>query len=134
METDETIVLFDGVCNLCNGFVRFIIPRDRKGRIRFASLQSETGQRLLREWGLPTDDVGSVIVIDNGELYTKSTAALKIARKLGGFWSSLYALILIPRFLRDPLYDWIARNRYKWFGKTEACLFPAAELKQRFLE
>ncbi len=134
MESNETIVLFDGVCNLCNGLVRFIIPRDRKGRIRFASLQSDAGQRLLQKWELPADILGSVIVIDNGELFTKSTAALKITRKLDGFWPVLYALILVPRFLRDPLYDWVARNRYKWFGRTEACLYPTAELKQRFLE
>lgn len=130
----DTIVLFDGVCNLCNGFVRFIILRDPHGKIRFASLQSDFGQRILQELGLPADALNSVIVVEGGRYYQKSTAALKIARKLHGFWPALSAFLLVPRFMRDPLYDWLARNRYRWFGTTEACLYPRPEWKQRFFE
>jgi len=134
MEARGTIILFDGVCNLCNGLVRFLIPRDPEGRLLFASLQSEAGQQLLKKWELSPELLNSVVVLEGGSVYTKSTAALKIARNMHGLWPVLYALILVPRFIRDPLYDWVARNRYRWFGTTEACLYPSPELKQRFLE
>jgi len=134
MEARETIILFDGVCNLCNGMVRFLIPRDPKARLRFASQQSAAGQQLLKKCELPTNSLDSVVVLEGDHIYTKSTAALKIARNMNGLWPLLYGFILVPRFIRDPLYDWVARNRYRWFGTTEACLFPSPEVKCRFLE
>jgi predicted DCC family thiol-disulfide oxidoreductase YuxK len=134
MDKQQSILLFDGVCNLCHHAVQFIIPRDRKGQIRFASLQSDAGRRILENFQLPTTFLESLVFIDNGQLYIKSTAALRIARKLRGAWPLLYLFILIPRVIRDPLYDWVARNRYRWFGQREACLLPTPELRKRFLE
>jgi predicted DCC family thiol-disulfide oxidoreductase YuxK len=129
----EAVVLFDGVCNLCNGAVQFIIRRDRGARFRFASLQSDTGRRLLVDrpelYGLD-----SIVLIENGQLYTQSSAALRIARRLDGPWRASGILLIAPRWLRDPVYRWIARNRYRWFGKQQSCMLPTAEMKGRFLQ
>ncbi|TAE17616.1 MAG: thiol-disulfide oxidoreductase DCC family protein [Bacteroidetes bacterium] len=127
------ILLFDGVCNLCNGTVQFIIKRDKKARFRFASLQSDKGQALLQEHNLPTREFDSVIYIRNGKCYQKSTAALYIMRDLGGFWQIFFPLIIVPPFLRNAVYSLIARNRYRWFGRQESCMLPTPELKSRFL-
>lgn len=127
------IILFDGVCNLCNSFVQFVINHDPAGRFSFASLQSELGQNTLRAHGLPTDQFKSVLLLEDGKLYTHSTAALRVLRHLSGGWSWLYAFILVPKFLRDPVYDWVSRNRYRWFGQQESCMLPTPELKARFL-
>ncbi|MFY0543512.1 thiol-disulfide oxidoreductase DCC family protein [Brevibacillus sp. H7] len=132
--TQGTILLFDGECNLCSGTVQFILPRDRSGSIRFASLQSSIGKRLLAHYHYPSDEISSVVLIDNGRLYTKSAAVLRVTRKLRGIWPLLYAFILIPAPLRNTLYDWVARNRYQWFGKREHCLLPRPDWKDRFLE
>jgi predicted DCC family thiol-disulfide oxidoreductase YuxK len=131
---EETILLFDGVCNLCNDAVRFIIPRDPHARIRFASLQSPAGQRCLARYGLPVNELHSVVLIDDGRVYTKSTAALRVARKLRGLWPALYLLTLLPSCWRDTAYDWVARNRYKWFGRRESCMLPSPDIKTRFLD
>jgi predicted DCC family thiol-disulfide oxidoreductase YuxK len=128
------IVLFDGVCNFCNGSVQFILKRDREGIFRFASLQSEIGRRLMTEHGLDPDALNSVVVIDDGRAWQESAAALRIARHLPGAWKLLRAFAVVPRSVRDALYRWIARNRYRWFGKTEACWLPTPELRGRFLE
>ena len=126
------IVFFDGVCNLCNAAVRFIIKRDPRGYFRFASLQSEAAARML-----PPDcreKAGdSIILLEDGDCYGTSTAALRIARRLRAPWPLLYGAALIPRFIRDPIYRWIARNRYRWFGKKDSCPLPTPELKGRFL-
>jgi predicted DCC family thiol-disulfide oxidoreductase YuxK len=126
------IVLFDGVCNLCSGSVQFIIRRDPKGRFRFASLQSPLGERLRAELGIdPALD--SVLLVEDGRWYKESDAALRIAHGLGGPWKALGIFRLIPTFLRDRAYRLIARNRYRWFGKTESCWLPTPELRGRFL-
>lgn len=126
-------VLFDGVCNLCNGTVQFIIRNDRRGRFRFAALQSEAGCQLLQQYQLPEKALNTVVLIAGGRAFTRSTAALEIARRLDGAWPVCYAAIALPRFFRDAVYNFIARNRYRWFGKQEACMMPSPELKQRFL-
>ena len=129
-------ILFDGVCNFCNAAINFIIDRDRTRRFVFAPLQSAVGRDLLQQHDYPTDtgtDLRSVVLIKEGRVYEKSDAALEIARHLGSGWPLLYAGKIIPRLLRDGLYDWIARNRYRWFGKQEACRLPTPALRQRFL-
>ena len=131
---NEPVVLFDGVCNLCNGAVNFIIDRDPTALFRFASLQSDFGQRELHRLGLPGDVLETIIVLEDGQASSRSTAALRIARRLGFPWSLAYGLIVVPRPVRDWAYDVIARNRYRWFGKQESCRVPTAELKERFVE
>jgi len=130
---DQPIILFDGICNLCNSAVQFIIKHDNKKLFRFASLQSETGQKLLSEYDLPLNEMNSFILIENGKAYNRSTAALRVAKKLNGILTWLYGFIIIPKIFRDSIYDWIAANRYKWFGKKEECMIPTPELKARFL-
>jgi predicted DCC family thiol-disulfide oxidoreductase YuxK len=135
MDNVFKVILFDGVCNLCNSSVNFIIDRDTKNEFRFAALQSEVGQRLLSSMPAASlKDFDSVVLIEGDRIYKKSTAALRIARSLKGIWSWLYIFILIPRFLRDPIYNLIANNRYRWFGKKDSCRIPTAELRSRFLE
>lgn len=129
----SAIILFDGVCNLCNGAVQFIIKRDKKGNFSFASLQSAEGQKLSKEYNLPVTDFNSFILIENNKVYTRSTGALRVTRKLRGLWPLIYGFIIIPKFIRDGVYNWIARNRYKWFGKKDECMIPTPELKARFL-
>lgn len=128
------ILLFDGVCNLCNGAVNFIIDRDPKGHFKFAALQSDFGQEKLEELGFDQEDFDSLVLLSEDKVYKKSSAALRIAKKLKGLYPLLYAFIIIPPFLRHALYDLIARNRYKWFGKRETCRMPTPELKARFVE
>lgn len=127
------ILLFDGVCNLCNASVQWVIERDPHAKFRFASLQSETGQALLEQYKLPTDELNTVVLIDNEKAYTHSDVPLRIIGKLGGAWSLLSVFWIVPRPLRNAVYDWIASNRYRWFGKKEACWLPTPALKARFL-
>ncbi|MHA4809382.1 thiol-disulfide oxidoreductase DCC family protein [Flavitalea flava] len=126
-------ILFDGVCNLCNGSVQFILKRDKSGRFRFASLQSDAGQAILQKFGLPPSHLNSFILIENEKVYTRSLAALRVLEHLGGGWSLFYSLRIIPAFIRDGIYNWVSRNRYRWFGKQESCLLPKPEWKDRFL-
>lgn len=133
MTTDAPIILFDGVCNLCNSSVSFIIRHDPRGRFRFAALQSPVGQTLLALHGLPTETLNSIVLVEAGRAFTKSTAALRIARHLSAPYPLAFIFILVPPFLRNLCYDFIARNRYRWFGKQEACMMPTPELKARFL-
>ncbi len=130
---NHSIILFDGVCNLCNSSVLFIIKRDPKARFCFAALQSDFGIAKLREYGISSVVPESVLLLEAGELYQKSTAALKIVRKLKGAWPALYIFIIVPKLLRDFIYDFIARNRYRWFGKKDACMIPTPALKARFV-
>jgi predicted DCC family thiol-disulfide oxidoreductase YuxK len=125
-----SVILFDGVCNLCNGLVRFIVARDPAGHFHFASLQSDAARRLLNRQ--PTVD--TIVLIEEGKSYTKSAAALRIARGMRFPWLLLYAFVVIPRPLRDLIYDWVASHRYRWFGRQETCLLPSPELRNRFLE
>jgi len=131
---DKPILLFDGVCNLCNSSVQTLIKMDKKGAFRLASLQSAVGQALLLKFGLPPEELNSVILIDNEKAYLRSDVPLEVLRKLGGGWQLFYIFKLIPRFLRDAIYNFIARNRYRWFGKEEACMMPTVDIQQRFLE
>ncbi|MEO6327763.1 MAG: thiol-disulfide oxidoreductase DCC family protein [Ginsengibacter sp.] len=131
--SQHSIILFDGVCNLCNGTIQFIIKRDKKGYFNFASLQSLEGQKLLELHKLPLNNFNSFILIENERAYTRSTGALKVLKKLSGLWPLLYVFILIPKFIRDLVYNRIATNRYKWFGKKDECMIPTPQLKARFL-
>jgi predicted DCC family thiol-disulfide oxidoreductase YuxK len=128
------IILFDGVCNFCNFWVNFIIDRDKDDIFRFAALQSEAGQKLLNKFNLKTDDFDTFILIKGETYFTKSTAALKIARKLNYPVKVLYYFIFIPKFLRDLLYSLIAINRYKLFGKRDICRIPSENEKEKFLD
>lgn len=128
----SSIVLFDGVCNFCNGAVNFIIRRDGRGRFQFAPLQSEIGARLRCEHGIP-DETDSLVLVENGKAYTHSTGALRIAKGLGGIWRVAYAFILLPQPIRDWFYSTFAKNRYKWFGKKDVCMIPTPEIRGRFL-
>jgi len=133
MNPESHILLFDGVCNLCNGTVQFIIKNDPDGQFKFASLQSERGQALLIKLGLPTNHFDSFVYIAGDTYYIKSTAVLHILKKLGGFWKLLYVLMLFPRPVRDFFYGLVAKTRYSLFGKRESCMIPTDNIKQRFL-
>lgn len=125
------IILFDGVCNFCDSSVQFIIKHDRKTYFQFASIQSEIGQKYVEEHQLHSID--SIIVIENNQAFTKSSAALKIAKQFSGLWKLLLVVKIIPRPIRDKGYDFIAKNRYKWFGKRDVCRIPTVEERERFL-
>lgn len=127
------IILFDGVCNLCSSSVKFVIQKDRKAIFRFASLQSPIAKTLLEKVGFPTTHVPTIILVDKGRYFTESTAVLNIVLKLGIPWSLFYGLILVPKPIRDGAYRMIARNRYNWFGRTEQCMIPTADIQSRFL-
>lgn len=126
------VILFDGVCNLCNSTVQFVIKHDPKRQFRFASLQGEYGQQVLKQFNLPTNTLSSFILLKDHQIYTHSTGALKVAKQLSGAWPLLYVFIIIPPFIRNAVYQFIANNRYKWFGKKESCAMPSPELKSLF--
>lgn len=130
----EKTILFDGVCNLCNGAINFVIDRDKNAHFKFAALQSEYGQKYLQDNDLPLNDFESMVYMENGRVFTKSTAALKIAKNLNSLWPSLYVLIIIPAFIRDAVYNFIANNRYEFFGKKDQCRIPTPELRARFID
>lgn len=127
------LVMFDGVCNMCNAAVQFIIERDSTGYLRFASLQSDHAQEKLVAYDLPPDYLDSFILLENGKLYTRSTAALRVSRYFSGPWKALYIFIIIPAPIRDAVYNFIGRNRYKWFGKKDQCMMPTPEQRAKFL-
>jgi predicted DCC family thiol-disulfide oxidoreductase YuxK len=129
----KPIVLFDGVCNLCNGSVQFVIKRDPQAKFLFASLQSDIGQAILKDFGLNTHDFDTFILIDNGIAYTRSTAALRVAKELDSPIKFLQIFTLVPSFIRDLFYIFVAKNRYRFFGKQDQCMLPSPELKTRFL-
>jgi predicted DCC family thiol-disulfide oxidoreductase YuxK len=130
----RNIILFDGICNLCSGSVQFIIKRDPKRVFQFASLQSAFGQQQLEKFGLDTNALHSIILIRNDQILERSDAIFEIAKKLKGVWPIFYGFKILPRFFRDGLYNWIAKSRYKLFGKKDSCWLPTPELKSRFLE
>jgi len=130
---NHKIILFDGVCNLCNGAVTFIIKRDKKDVFKFAALQSEIGQELISKFNIDTEKVDSIILIDGEKYYSKSSAALRISKDLSGAYPLLFGFMVVPKFIRNSVYDYIAKNRYKWFGKKESCMIPTSELKAKFL-
>lgn len=133
LSTDSPILLFDGVCNFCNSSVNFIIDRNSKKNILFASLQSPIGQQLLEKFNLPKETFNSLVLVEGEKYYTKSTAALRVAEHLDGGWKSLGVLKFVPKFVRDFGYDVIAKNRYSIFGKSDQCRLPTPEVKERFL-
>jgi predicted DCC family thiol-disulfide oxidoreductase YuxK len=132
-DTHTAIILFDGVCNFCNASVNFIIRHDKKNHFRFAPLQSATGKRLLDQFHEDKEMMTSIVLIENNKLYKRSTAILRISRHLGGAYFLLYGFIVVPRFLRDAIYDFVGRNRYNWFGKKDSCMIPTEEMKRKFI-
>lgn len=141
MSTDRPLILFDGVCNLCNATVDFVLARDPNARFRFGSLQSTAARSILERCddsseaiGPAEEDPATIVLVENGRCYTRSTAALRIARHLSGGWPLLYTAIWIPRTVRDAVYEWIAARRYQWFGKRSSCRAPTPDLADRFLE
>ncbi|WP_078547734.1 thiol-disulfide oxidoreductase DCC family protein [Litchfieldia alkalitelluris] len=127
------VILFDGQCNFCNSSVQFVIKRDPKGYFSFASLQSSVGQELLKKHNID-NQTDSMVFIQGEHAFIKSTAALKICGHLEGGWKIIQLLLVIPSFLRNPFYDFIAKNRYKWFGKKDQCMLPSAEIRNRFID
>ena len=132
-DLSHPVILFDGVCNLCNASVQYVIKHDKKKLFRFVSLQSSFGESVLKQYDLPVNTFNSFILLSDNKIYTRSTAALLVAKKLSGLIKLFYGFIIIPKFIRDFVYDVIAKNRYKWFGKKEACWVPTPELKSLFL-
>ncbi len=126
-------ILFDGVCNLCRGFVVFTIKRDPDAKFKFASLQSNEGGNLQKEFGIDPDNIKTMVLVENDNYYLKSDAVLRIFKHLDSMWFILYYLIYIPRPIRNFVYDLVANNRYRWFGKKDVCMLPSPELKKRFL-
>jgi len=133
-EFKYSIILFDGLCNLCNGWVNFVIDHDSGEKFRFASLQSETGQRILLEHGLPAKFSDSIVLVEDGQCFFYSTSILRTIKKLNGIWSMLFVFTVIPAMIRDWIYRWVAFRRYQWFGKQKTCRIPTQNLESRFLK
>lgn len=131
-QLDHPLLLFDGVCNLCNGFVRFVVKFDAEGEFRFAPLQSDVGQEILERHAMPTEDFETFVLVEDDQIHTKSEAALRVTRRLDGPWPLLGPLLYLPRRLRDVGYDLVANNRYRLFGKKDECPVPPPELRERF--
>jgi predicted DCC family thiol-disulfide oxidoreductase YuxK len=129
----KSIILFDGVCNLCNGFVNFVIRHDRQDRFLFGSLQSSSAKDLLNSFTYVRNDLSTVLLLEDQQLYSESTAVLKIFKKMNGPWPLLYGAIILPKPLRDFFYRLVARNRYKLFGRKDACMIPTPALTAKFL-
>ncbi|UUZ87085.1 thiol-disulfide oxidoreductase DCC family protein [Paenibacillus sp. P26] len=127
-------MFYDGVCGFCSRVVQFIIPRDPEGRFHFAAIQSAAGQRMLAEQGLDPKALDTFVLLERNRVYTRSTAALRVVRGLRGAWPFFYVFIMVPRPVRDAVYNFIARNRYRWFGRSESCMPPAGSVRNRFLE
>ena len=132
-QSTHSIILFDGVCNLCNGAVNFVIKRDPGNVFKFAPLQEKQGALLLKTHAIDIQKLESIVLIENEKVYIKSSAALRITKKLSGLWPLFFVLLIIPSFIRDGIYDIIAKNRYKWFGKKEQCMIPTPGLREKFL-
>jgi predicted DCC family thiol-disulfide oxidoreductase YuxK len=133
-ENRHPVLLFDGVCNYCNGMTNFIMRQDKKKIFKFATLQSRFGQKILQEYNFPTDTFESFALLDKEKLYLKSTAALLVYNKLPWYWKWTQLFWIFPKFIRDAVYNFIAKNRYRWFGKRNECMVPAPEVKERFLD
>ena len=127
------VVLFDGVCNLCNGVVQYVLKRDKQDRFKFASLQSDFGQKVLKEQGYSQSEFKTFLLLEEGRLYSKSDAALRLFSSFSGVWFLLKVFYLIPRFLRDAVYDFISKRRYKWFGKQDSCMLPDSDISHKFI-
>lgn len=132
--TSGSIILFDGVCNLCNGMVNFVADRDPDLHFKMASLQSKTGQQILERLEMPKEHFETIILVENGTAFTHSSSILRILKKLTGLWPLLSVFLLVPPPIRDGIYKWVSSNRYRWFGKQETCRVPEPGMEQRFLE
>jgi len=130
---DHPVLLFDGTCNLCNGSIQFLIPRDPEATLRFAPLQSELGHRVREATGLSTDDLETVVLVDDGMAYTKSDAAIRVAEQLGGIYRLASLGRIVPRRIRNRLYDFVATHRYDWFGQKDQCMIPDDDVSDRFI-
>lgn len=128
----QPVIFFDGVCNLCNASVQFVIEHDQRNYFKFSALQGEYAAEILPQFKVNPGSLNSTLLLEEGKLYTKSSSALRVAKKLNGIWPLLYGFIIIPKFIRDWVYDIIAKNRYKWWGKQESCWIPTPELKDKF--
>ena len=133
MVSSSPIILFDGICNLCNRSVQFIIKPDKEKVYRFAAFQSKAGQKLLQQYNLPLKQYSSFLLIENNKAYSQSTAALKVAKNLSGLVKLAVVFNIVPAGIRNIVYNFVARNRYQWFGKKESCMVPTQDLKARFL-
>jgi len=131
---EQYIILFDGVCNLCSSSVQFVLKRDKRNKFLFGSLQGNYGQQMLKKYYLPQNEFNSFMLLEGDKLYTKSSGALRMLKYLGGGWKLLYVFIIVPKFIRDAVYNFISQNRYRWFGKKEACWLPRPEWKKKFLD
>lgn len=131
---ENQVVLFDGVCNLCNVSVQMLINLDKNDRLKFASLQSDYGQKILGEFDLNQEAFDSFVYYKNGQIHLRSTAAIEVFSDMGGFWKACKVLYVFPKFIRDGVYAFVSKNRYKWFGKKESCWLPTPELKRKFLD
>ena len=131
--TKTSIIIFDGICNLCEASVQFIIKRDKQGKFRFAAAQTTAGQKLQEQYGIDALEDQTLVLIENGSVYTRSRAAVRTARQLDGLWKLLSVFWIVPKPIRDRIYSFIAQNRYYWFGKKDQCLIPSDENKNRFL-
>jgi predicted DCC family thiol-disulfide oxidoreductase YuxK len=129
----ERVIVFDGICHWCNAWVKFTLARDPHGKFKFGTLQSEPAQQILKELRLPAKDFETFLFLERGHVFTKSTAALKIVRHLSGLWPLLYIGIAIPRPLRNAVYDYVARRRYRWMGKSDTCHVPTLAERERFV-
>jgi predicted DCC family thiol-disulfide oxidoreductase YuxK len=130
----KPVILFDGVCNYCNSMVQFIIRQDKQQKFLFAPLQSDAGRQLLQAYQLPEKDFNSFVLIDKNKSYLRSSASLQVFKNLPWYWKWTQVFWIVPLFIRDGIYNFIARNRYKWFGKKETCMIPSPEVKMRFLQ
>lgn len=128
------VVLFDGVCNLCNSSVNWIIDHDKKNAFKFASLQSEYGQRAVAQYNISGNYMDTVVLIKDDKAYIRSSAVLQVLKTIGGIYSLALVFYIFPAFIRDVAYNFVAKNRYRWFGKQESCRMPTPELKAKFLE
>ena len=133
-DVDSPLILFDGECNLCNGFVQFVIRRDPRARFRFAALRSAAGRRALEQAGVQGELPDSIVLVSDGRVRVRSAAALTILRGLGWLWPLTSVFLLAPRPLRDAVYDWVARHRLRWFGRQDSCWVPTAALRARFAD
>ena len=131
---EHSLILFDGVCNLCNGFVQFVIERDKNAKFMFASLQSEAAQNILKPFDFSIEELKTIVLVENGKIYLRSRAVLRIASQLGGAWKLSAMLYVFPSFISDAVYNLISKYRYKLFGKKDSCMIPTPELKQRFID
>jgi len=132
-EISDNLVLFDGVCNLCNALVQFVIRHDPKAKFRFAAIQSDIGRKIFQKYGMDTADLQTFVFISDKQVFLRSSAAIAVVSRFGGAWKMCAIFWLVPRFVRDAVYSAIARNRYRWFGRKDACMIPTPEIEKRFL-